>query len=62
MKPVICSKARLLAMILNGLMSIGMKDEEILELLKPKNIKGGIAILKETQHASVNELVKALEQ
>lgn len=50
MTPVTCSKARILAMILNGLMSIGMKDEEILELFKPKNIKGGIAILKEAKH------------
>jgi hypothetical protein len=39
------SKARVLAIALNGLLQI-MRDDEIVKLLSPKNVKGGLEILR----------------
>ena len=40
------ARARTLAVVLNGLLSV-MSEREIIELLSPKNVKGGLKILSE---------------
>lgn len=39
------SKARILAIVLSGLLRI-MREDEIIELLKPAHVKGGLKILR----------------
>lgn len=43
------NKPLLLGVILNWLIRLGMTDKEIINLLSPKHIKGGLKILKETE-------------